>query len=81
MTIPCNYEINVATQPEKNAAYGRHYCRIELGDCSLKIAKEKFKKLNEKLGDEFRLTLTEVYCGSREISGYCYTNKGMEWRN
>lgn len=31
MMIESNYEINVATKPEPNAKYGRHFCRIELG--------------------------------------------------
>lgn len=80
MMVPCNYEINVATQPEKNAAYGRHYCKIELGDCLPEEAMAKFKKLNEKLGDEFRLTLSYVECKSKEIAGYCYTMDGEVWK-
>jgi len=67
MMVPCNYEINVATQPEKNAEYGRHYCRIELGQCSYEEAKEKFNMFNKKLGDEFRLTLIKVTCSSEWI--------------
>jgi len=79
MTVPFNYEINVSTQPEKNAAYGRHYCRIELGDLTTEAAISRFKKLNEKLGDEFRLTLSVVECKSEDIAGYCYTANGEEW--
>lgn len=79
MQIPRNFEINVATQPTKNAKYGIHYCRIELGDCPPETAKEKFRKLNEKLGDEFRLTLNSVSCSSKSIAGYCYTTNGEEW--
>lgn len=82
MMIPMNYEINVATQPTKNAKYGVHYCHIELGDCLPEVAKEKFRKLNEKLGDEFRLTLISVSCSSREIAGYCYATNGTEeWKD
>ena len=81
MTVSPNYEINVATQPDKNAAYGRHFCRIELGTCLPEIAKAKFHILNEKLGEEFRLTLIEVDCHSREIAGYCYTMDGEEWKD
>ena len=67
MMIPCNYEINVATKPEKNAEYGRHYCRIELGQCTEKEARAKLNKLNEKLGDEFNLKLIKVMCSSEWI--------------
>ena len=81
MMVPMNYEINVATQPEKGAAYGRHYCRIELGNVSEEVAKKRFSKLNEKLGDEFRLTLHRVECYGKDIAGYCYTAKGEEWRD
>lgn len=75
-----SYSINVATQPCRNAAYGRHYCRIELGDCMLEEAVEKFTKLQEKLGDEFRLTLSVTEQYSTEIAGYCLTMDGMEWK-
>lgn len=82
MMIPMNYEINVATQPTKNAKYGIHYCRIELGDCLPEVAKEKFRKLNEKLNDEFRLTLSSVSCSSKQIAGYCYSASGTEeWKD
>ena len=82
MMVPFNYEINVATQPTKDAKYGKHYCRIELGGCTKETALMKFQTLNEKLGDEFRMTLSEVECGSREIAGYCYTQNGTEvWKD
>ena len=81
MMIPCNYQINVATQPTKDARYGRHYCRIELGSLTKEEALKKFRKLNEKLGDEFRLTLKDVQCGSNDVAGYCYTLNGQEWRD
>lgn len=73
------YYINVATQSTKNAKYGIHYAKIELGDAMLEEAKMKFAKLNEKLGDEFRLTLNQVETRHREIAGYCYTTNGEEW--
>ena len=76
-----NYEVNVATQPDKNAAYGRHYCRIDFGSCLPNEAVAKFKKLNEKLGDEFRLTLTETRTESMQIAGYCYMLDGDVWKD
>ena len=67
MMIPSNYEINVATAPEKNAAYGRHYCRIELGDCLPDVAKEKFRFIKGIFPDDWNITLYEVRCSGREI--------------
>lgn len=72
MMIECNYEITVATQPEPNAKYGRHFCRIELGNCLPEEARLRFNILNKKLSDEFTLTLREVTCYSKEIAGTCY---------
>ena len=62
MTVPYNYEINVA---KKTSVYpnGKHYCKIELGDCSAREAHAKFEELKKLFGDsEFSLTLYKVTC-------------------
>ena len=68
MQIPRNYEINVATQPQKNAAYGRHYCRIELGDCMPEVAMEKFQFIKGIFPADWNITLREIICYGKEIS-------------
>ena len=68
MTIPSNYEINVATPSEHNAKYGRHYCRIELGECSKEKAIEKFQFIKESFPDDWNLTLYEITCYGNEIT-------------
>ena len=67
MQIPCNYEINVATAPEKGAAYGRHYCTIELGNCAEETAKRKLSELRQFFPLYFNLTLKCIECYGKEI--------------
>ncbi len=67
MMIPCNYEVNVATPSEPTAKYGRHYCRIELGNCPEKEAKEKFIFIRQLFPTNWNLRLCEVRCSGREV--------------
>ncbi len=67
MQIPCNYEINVATAPEKGAAYGRHYCTIELGDCLEDTAIKRFMQIRGFFPSKYKLTLHRIECYGREV--------------
>ena len=67
MTIPCNYWINVATQPTKDARYGRFYCRIELGDVLPESAKKKFEEIKRFFPDDWVITLNYTECYSKEV--------------
>ena len=68
MQIPNNYEINVATPSERNAAYGRHYCRIELGDCLPEKAMEKFQFIKGIFPNDWNISLREIICYGKEIA-------------
>lgn len=68
MQIPSNYEINVATPSTRDAAYGRHYCLIELGDCFLETAMEKLKFIKGLFPDDWNITLYEITCNGKEIA-------------
>lgn len=68
MQIPRNYEINVATEPQKNAAYGKHYCRIELGDCMPEVAMEKFQFIKGIFPADWNITLKEIICYGKEVA-------------
>lgn len=67
MTIPSNYEINVATPPTVQAKYGRHYCKIELSDCSPATAIKKFNTIKGFFPDDWVLDLYEVTCFSSAV--------------
>ena len=69
MMIENNYYINVATQPTKNAAYGMHYCRIELGNCSWKEAEEKCGFIESRFPEDWNLTLHRVKCSEEMVIG------------
>ena len=64
MTVPCNYEINVAkeTTAYTGKKYMRHYCRIEIGDCLPETAEEKFREIRALFPEDYELTLYAVTC-------------------
>lgn len=67
MTIPSNYEINVATEATKDAKYGKHFCTIELGSCLPQEAKAKFAQIKGFFPTNWNLTLQEVRCSIWEV--------------
>lgn len=62
MTIPNNYEINVAMPPTPKAQYGTHYCRIELGSCLEETAIEKFNTIKGFFPNDWVLDLHRITC-------------------
>ena len=70
MMIPSNYKINVAKlqkKPLEPVLRYYHYCRIELGDTSELDAVDKLHQLRKFFPPEFKLTLSRVECGGKEI--------------
>lgn len=70
-SIPSNYEINVAKKAH-GCAYGRHYCRIELGQMLPDEAKAKFRELSELFGEEYNLSLTYWKCYGEPVMEYSF---------
>ena len=70
MMIPSNYEINVAKlqkKPLDPVLRYYHYCRIELGDIGELEATDKLHQLRNFFPECFKLTLSRVECGGKEI--------------
>ena len=55
MSIPDNYEINVAIG-------NKHYCKIQLPDSFEEDAKEKLDTLRAMFGDHYSLSMTKWEC-------------------
>ena len=62
MSIPDNYEINVAIKQNPTDKYGKHWCKIQLPDSFEEQAEEKLAILREMFGDQFNVTMTKWEC-------------------
>lgn len=67
MSIPDNYEINVAKKRKPEDEYGIHFCKIQLSETLPLQAKEKFEYLKELFGDEYNLSLTHWVCRGEHV--------------
>ena len=63
MSIPDNYEINVAKKREPNDEYGIHFCKIQLSnEWNDETAEEKLRFFRELFGDEYNVSMTRWEC-------------------
>lgn len=62
MSIPDNYEINIAKKRNPEDQYGVHWCKVQLSDSFEEQAEEKLKFLRELFGEEYNISMTKWEC-------------------
>ena len=62
MSIPDNYEINIAKKRNPEDQYGVHWCKVQLSDSFEEQAEEKLKFLRELFGEEYHISMTKWEC-------------------
>ena len=62
MSIPSNYEINVAKKRNPEDEYGIHFCKIEL-PCTFEVeAEEKLEFFRKLFGEGYHVSMTYWEC-------------------
>ena len=62
MSIPDNYEINVAKKRNPDDEYGIHVCKIQLPETLPIAAEEKLNFFRELFGEEYNVSMTHWVC-------------------
>lgn len=63
MSIPDNYEINVAKKQNSDDEYGIHFCKIQLSrEWNDEMAEEKLQFFRDLFGDEYNVSMTYWEC-------------------
>ena len=71
VSIPDNYEINVARKRRPDDEYGIHFCKIQLSnEWNDEKAEEKLKFFRELFGEDYNVSMTLWECRGKVKEGW-----------
>jgi len=70
MSIPDNYEINVAKKRNPDDEYGIHFCKIQLNEVFPVAAEEKLDFFRKLFGADYHVSMTHWECRGKHKDGW-----------